>query len=126
LEVIVMRSAALLLAVLLSIAFAPAPFPRPPKPGSGSVEGTAWSGSDSVGSRYTFRFLKGGVLDYTSPSGTYRNGSWKQNGEALYMETNNRYWEFKGAIKGNSLQGSATNIRGGNWSYQLTRDQRKP
>jgi hypothetical protein len=116
-----MRCAVLLLAVSM-LGFAPAPLPRPAKPGPISVEGTSWSGTDSEGSRYTFRFLPGGVLDYTSPTGTFRNGSWKQTGETLYMETNNRYWELSGVIKGDSLQGKATNVRGGTWTYQLKKD----
>jgi hypothetical protein len=116
-----MRSTSLLLAVL-SFGFAPAPFPPPD---DGRLEGTSWSGADSSGKPYTFHFLKGGALSYTSTSGTFRTGSWKQFRDTVTMETNNRYWEFKGNIIGKTLQGAGTNIRGGRWTYKLTKDPKK-
>jgi hypothetical protein len=120
-----MRSHLLLPALLsASFGFAPAPFPKPaPKPAPvPAVEGTSWSGTSSDGDRYTFRFEKGGILGYTSPTGTYRNGTWRQTGAGLYMETNMRYWEFHGTIKGDRLPRRATNVRAGQWTYDLKRD----
>jgi hypothetical protein len=94
------------------------PDPEPP-PKVGGVEGTVWSGIDSGGERWTFRFLKGGILDYTVPSGTYRNGTWKQTGASIYLETNRKYAEFRGAIKGNEIVGKASNRAGKNWTWKV-------
>src|SRR4051812_27744672 len=101
----------LLAAAALCLAFAPAPLPRRDRSASRPVlvEGTSWSGKDSQGKPYTFRFLPGGHLDYTSPTGTFRNGTWSQTGDAVYMETNQRYWEFNGTVRGDSLVGNAVN-----------------
>src|SRR5262249_18143954 len=117
--------AVLLLVVALSLGFAPAPLPRRERTGAQRpvlVEGTAWSGMDSEGKRYVFRFLPGGNLDYTSPTGRFRNGTWRQSGDAVFMETNQRYWEFNGVVRGDKLLGKAVNVRGGKWTYDLKRD----
>jgi hypothetical protein len=53
------------------------------------LTGTAWSGSTSDGRNYTFEFLPGSALKYTSPTGTFSNGTWTQDGASVYWQMNN-------------------------------------
>ena len=78
------------------------------------LEGTTWVGQDG---EYvtTFRFDKGGVLTYAYVNGTYRNGTWKQTGDKLYFEMNNKFREFRGTIKGEKIEGNSWNIRDMKW-----------
>jgi hypothetical protein len=83
------------------------------------IEGTVWSGVDSMGDAYTFRYLKGGVLNYTSPTGTYQNGTWKQHEGKVYMEMNGRYAEYRGVLQGESIVGEAGNRAGLHWGWRV-------
>ena len=95
----------------------------PPSPHSPdvvlSLEGTVWAGTDSHGSHYTFRYQRGGVLSYTSPSGTFRNGTWRQSGTAVYMEMNRRYAEYRGEVRGGRIVGRAGNVTGLRWTWDV-------
>jgi hypothetical protein len=91
-----------------------------PEPPARSVEGTVWSGIDSDGAHYTFRFRKGGVLSYTSPSGTFHTGStWKQTGNSIYWEIGKKYSEYRGTIKGKWMEGSASNVDRLKWTWKV-------
>lgn len=84
-----------------------------------SVAGSTWVGTDSEGDYYEFHFQADGALHYKSPSGFYKNGSWKQDGDGIYMETNNKFSERQGRISGTHMEGNAWNVRGQKWSWQV-------
>ena len=84
-----------------------------------SVAGSPWVGTDSEGDYYEFHFQADGALHYKSPSGFYKNGSWKQDGDGIYMETNNKFSERQGRISGTHMEGNAWNVRGQKWSWQV-------
>ena len=84
-----------------------------------NLEGTVWAGNDT-GERTVFEFLKGGVLKYTYSTGSFTNGTWKQDGNSIYMEINNKYIEYKGTIDCNTMSGEAS--RGsGTWAWKWTK-----
>ncbi len=83
------------------------------------LEGTVWKGLDSDGHQYTFRFKKGGKLNYTSPSGTFENGTWQQHGDRVYMEMNQKYAEYRGVIQGNRIDGKSSNRVGHKWTWKV-------
>jgi hypothetical protein len=85
------------------------------------IEGTVWSGSDSLDQTCTFRHLKGGILNYTTPSGTFQNGTWKQHGSNVYVEMNGKCAEYRGVLQGECIAGQAGNIRGLRWSWRVKR-----
>ncbi len=72
-----------------------------------SVAGTTWVGTDSDGDYYEYHFQTNGALHYKSPTGFWKNGTWRQEGNEIYMETNNRYTERQGIISGNRMEGKA-------------------
>jgi hypothetical protein len=97
----------------------PTAAPAKAEQGVESVLGTVWSGVDSDGDRYTFRFLPGGVVDYTSPTGTYpAGGTWQQTGDKVSVEINKGYSKYRGTIRGDWIEGSAVNTAGHKWTYK--------
>jgi len=82
-----------------------------------NVSGTTWVGTDSDGDYYEYSFQANGVLSYKSPSGSYTNGTWTQNGSSIYMETNNKYSEYQGRITGTHMEGNAWNIKDKKWNW---------
>ncbi len=85
------------------------------------LAGTCWSGHDTLGGRDTWRFLPGGVLNYTSETGTYENGTWWQAGNNVLMETNRHYADYQAYISGDALHGRARNINGSKWRWTAHR-----
>ncbi|HLW64949.1 MAG TPA: hypothetical protein VKS79_06470 [Gemmataceae bacterium] len=69
------------------------------------LSGTSWEMIESGGERIIWNLEPNGVLSYKSNSGFWRNGSWKQIGDQLYLETNNKYYEAFGTIMGDHAEG---------------------
>ena len=86
-------------------------------PASASIAGTTWAGTDSDGDFFAYYFQKDGALHYKVPSGVWRNGTWRQEGNKVYIETNNGYAELQGVISGNRIEGTARNIKGHQWTW---------
>jgi len=83
-----------------------------------SVSGTLWAGKDSDGDFYEYAFMANGDLYYKSPSGFYTDGTWKQDGDSIYMETNNKYAEYQGQVSGTHMEGKAWNVKNRKWTWQ--------
>lgn len=87
----------------------------------GTIAGSTWAGVDSDGDYYVYRFRSNGKLEYTSPTGTFHSATWRQTGSKVYLETNGRYSEYEGSIKGGKMTGRAWNRRGHEWSWSAER-----
>ncbi len=86
---------------------------------------TVWTGKDSDGHKYTYRFKAGGRLEYTSPTGTYREATWRQIGPRVYMETYGRFSEYEGRIEeARTIRGTAWNRKGHQWTWGAKRRPR--
>jgi len=92
---------------------------------STDLKGTNWSGIDIyMSSRfvpYTYRFGPNAVLTYGYQGQTYSNGTWRQNGDAVYMETNHKYSERVGLIQGKEILGVGRNVVGQTWNWSANR-----
>lgn len=86
------------------------------------VINNAWTGTDSEGDHYEFHFQSDGSLHYTSPAGSYTNGTWKLDGSSIYFEINQRYSEYKGTLSKDEMSGEASNRQGKKWKWSI----RKP
>ncbi len=97
-----------------------------------NLAGTFWAGKDGTKQlRYEMYFFSNGTyqVSYFDEQGKkvmINNtgvgvGNWTQSGDSIYMETNNKFSERRGVIKGNLMYGTATNQKGDSWvwSYQL-------
>jgi uncharacterized protein (TIGR02996 family) len=82
---------------------------------------TAWQGTSSNNAPYVFRYLPDGVLNYTSETGTYQNGTWQQIGLHIAMEMNRHYADYCGLIVGERIIGQARNITGKEWTWEARR-----
>lgn len=82
-----------------------------------NIEGTIWSGIDSGGKSFVYEFLPDGVLKYTTETGTFTDGSWKQDGKLVYFEMNNKYAEHEGVISDNLMTGNGWNQVGYKWTW---------
>lgn len=82
-----------------------------------NIEGTIWSGVDSGGKSFVYEFLPDGVLKYTTETGTFTDGSWKQDGKLIYFEMNNKYAEGEGIISDNLMTGNGWNQVGYKWTW---------
>ena len=61
------------------------------------------------------------ALCYTSPTGYYDNGTWKQDGTSVYVETNNRFSERDGKLDKNTIEGTGKNTKGERWSWKAVK-----
>ena len=68
------------------------------------LTGTSWEMIESTGEKIVWNLEPNGVLSYKSNSGFWRNGSWKQTGTQLYIETNNKYYEAVGDLVGDVVE----------------------
>ena len=82
-----------------------------------NLEGTIWSGIDSGGKSFVYEFLPNGVLKFTAETGTFTDGSWKQDGKLVYFEMNNKYAEGEGVISDNLMTGNGWNQVGYKWTW---------
>ena len=84
-----------------------------------SIADTTWVGTDSDGDYYENHFQKDGSLHYKSPTGFWKNGTWRQDGEVVYFEMNRGYSEYDGRMSGKLMEGTGKNIKGHRWTWKL-------
>jgi hypothetical protein len=84
-----------------------------------SIAGSSWNvvETDTEGSRDIFNFLADGTLSYSYQNGSYTNGTWKQYGDAIYIEMNKKFVEYRGRISGTHIEGTASNVKGNTWTW---------
>lgn len=88
-----------------------------------SVAGTTWAGTTSDGENYEYHFLADGTLHWkSSRTGFSKNGTWKQDKNAIYLGMNNRFAELQGLITGTRMSGKARNIKGYRWTWQAGKE----
>ena len=113
-----MQLALLTLAIGLAIpAFAQNPGPPPAVNTAASVAGTSWAGPDTMGRHYVYEFLADGSLHYTYENGSFTDGTWKQDGDSIYMSLNKKFSERLGKITGTHMEGNAWNVNGLKWTW---------
>lgn len=93
--------------------------PLPPELAT-DLSGTSWGGMGTIA--YTvYNLEKDGSLSYRQGSSFFRDGAWKQTGTTVYFEINDRFFLFKGTLRGGELVGQAWNVKGESWDYHLRR-----
>jgi len=85
------------------------------------LTGTCWSGPSTLETHYVWRFLPKGVLNYTSPTGTFQNGTWQQIGTVVQMEVNRHYTDHEGFVVGDWIHGRSKNVVGQHWRWKTKR-----
>ena len=96
----------------------PPALPHAP-PSFTDLRGSRWYGKTYEKADMTIIFEPNGKLTWSYSGNTYTTGSWKQEGNAIYIEMNNRYCEFKGHINGSVIEGGWWNVTGLRWPNPL-------
>ncbi len=110
----------LILALALAPAASAAPVPKEILKKSENLDGTTWSG-DGVVAPTVYTFNKGGGLAYSYGGATHTAGTWKQDGNKIYWESNGKYCEFDGTFENGTMTGKAHNVAGGKWDLKMTK-----
>jgi hypothetical protein len=112
-------------AVLLVVAVAgpavAAPRLKPEKKDAPPLAGTSWVGKTAEGWDMTIDFLPEGKMTVSYNGASYNKASWKQDGDKVYYEMNDRYCEFEGKLAADAIEGETHNVRGKRWTTSLTR-----
>lgn len=90
-------------------------------PAALSLADSTWRVTTSHGRDLVLKFLKNGVLEYTSPAGTFQNATWSQQGDKVLFEMNKKYAEWTGTLKGDEIEGTGANINGDQWTWRAKR-----
>jgi hypothetical protein len=121
---------ALLVPVLICLLVTPAPASdSEPMPGrSGDYEfdaisliGTVWEGKIVYDDTSLIRFDPNGVLRIRYFQGTTMQANWKQQGDRIVIEINNKYVECEGFLRDGRLVGKAKNKAPTNWNWEMKR-----
>ena len=95
--------------------------PRSRIPFRSNCARSRWFGSDIESGDWEISFEKDGKITYSYNGRTFHNGSWQWQGGALYFETNNKYYEFRGTLVGYLIDGESTNVKGIRWHTSMRR-----
>lgn len=108
-----------LLVFALPLAAAPVPKSLVKKPAVPRVVGTTWNGSNGGNGTYDYMFNADGSFTAMLNGRPTSKGTWKQEGESLEWEFNNRYSVYTVTFKDGTFEGTASNIKGKSWPVVL-------
>lgn len=83
-----------------------------------SVAGTTWSVNETGKKFIEYNFSPDGSVHYWS-NRYWRNGTWKQEGERVYMDVNSGYAQYVGSMSESVMTVSAKNIEGKEWAWSM-------
>jgi hypothetical protein len=111
----------IIIAALMAIPASAAPQLKPETKKITSLVGTSWSGLTAEGWPMTIDFMADGKMTVSYNKATYTRASWRQDGEKVYYEMNDKYCEFNGRMAGDTIEGGTHNVVGRKWETKLTR-----
>jgi hypothetical protein len=115
------RALAVALAVLVTAPLPAAPRLKAEKPTAPTLAGTSWVGKTAEGWDMTLDFAAGGAMTVSYNKTTFNKASWRQEGDKVYYEMNDRYCQFEGTFVGEAIEGQSHNVAGRRWDTRLTR-----
>ena len=69
----------------------------------------------------TIDFAAEGGMTVSYNGKSFNKASWKQDGDKVYWEMNDRYCEFNGKLAGDTIAGDSHNVAGRAWETKMTR-----
>ena len=108
-------------AILVAGSGLSAPRLKPEKKDAPALAGTSWAGKTAEGWDMTIDFAAEGKMTVSYNGASYTRASWKQDGDSVHYEMNDRFCEFNGKFVGDAIDGETHNVRGRKWSTKLTR-----
>jgi hypothetical protein len=110
-----------LVALVVIIPVAAAPRLKPEKKDAPALAGSSWAGKTAEGWDMIIDFLPDGKMTVSYNGASYTKAGWRQDGDKVYYEMNDRYCEFDGKLVGDAIDGETHNVRGKRWTTSLTR-----
>lgn len=98
-----------------------APRLKPRTPPVAPLAGTSWAGKTAEGWDMTIDFAADGKMTVSYNGNSFTRASWRQDGDKVYYEMNERYCEFNGKFVRGAIEGESHNVRGRTWTTRLTR-----
>ncbi len=88
------------------------------------LSGTTWEGETSNGYYfYNSTFMADGTFKYSYKGENtvtdLTNATWIQEGKTVKIEFNNHFADYTGTLEGEILRGTATNVKGNSWTWEL-------
>jgi hypothetical protein len=93
-------------------------------PDPASLYNTTWSGPESNGLTLTVQFNADGTFTYTNtgvPDDPSHNETWKLEGMKITLSFNDGYAIRQGLLDDDTMNGSASNKKGENWTWTMTK-----
>jgi hypothetical protein len=117
------RLLGVLVAILLVSAVSAAPVPKAAKRKVPDVAGTTWVSDENEAKLgvIEYTFLDNGTLSWRTQGSNNVNtkGSWKQDGDKLWWEVNDKYVDYNVTFKDGRFDGSALNVVNLRWTISL-------
>lgn len=88
---------------------------------SESLVGTTWGVTESNGDNEEFSFQAYGALHFTYQGILNTNATWKQDGDAIYVEINGKRVQYQGRISGMGMEGKVWNAAGKSWTWEAVK-----
>jgi hypothetical protein len=110
-----------ILTLLVGSPLAAAPRLKPDKPTVPALVGTSWAGKTAEGWDMTIDFQADGKMTVSYRGSSYNVAGWRQDGEKVYYEMNNKYCEFEGKFVDGAIEGETHNVTGKVWTTRLTK-----
>ncbi len=85
--------------------------------------GTTWSGVDSDRDKFSFSFMDDGSVEFVRDSGVMRKAAWRVVGSKVVIEVNGKFSTYEGTIKGDVMEGKASNVNGKKWTWKVTKQK---
>src|SRR6476469_9710779 len=86
----------LVVVVLIGTPLFAAPRLKQEKPAAPDLAGTSWTGKTAEGWDMTIDFLADGEMSVSYNKTSFTKATWKQDGDKVYYDMNDRYCEFEG------------------------------
>lgn len=87
------------------------------------LPGSQWRSTETLHDlgEWTFLLRADGVVEYEQNDAKRENGRWRQEGEGIYMQFNDRFVQYRGTIRKGRMVGDAQNLKGEIWTWEATR-----
>jgi hypothetical protein len=120
---VMIRTLGVVVVACVAAAAVAAPVPKSLRSKVADVTGTVWVSDETAVNLgvIEYTFLEGGKLSWhqVGKNDVSTNGSWRQEGDHLYWEVNQKYVDYNVDFRGGRFEGGAVNKTNTRWTITL-------